>query len=48
MEAITSGQDRSDALDDFIMENSVRIIHEYRAEKRALAEAMGTKETPTS
>ena len=39
MSAIASGQDRSDALDDFIMKNVDRVIHEYRAEKRALAEA---------
>jgi hypothetical protein len=45
MDAIASGWDRSDALDDFVMENVNRIIHEYRAEKRALAKATATKET---
>jgi metal-responsive CopG/Arc/MetJ family transcriptional regulator len=35
--AIESGQDRSEALDDFLMEQVNRMIHEYRAERRASA-----------
>jgi hypothetical protein len=41
--AIASGQNRLDALDDFLMENVNRIIHEYRAEKRAPAGAQKPK-----
>ena len=41
--AIMSGQDRSDALEDFLMENVNRIIHESRAEKRVLAETTAAK-----
>lgn len=44
--AISSGQDRLDALEDFLMENVNRIIHEYRAEKHAAEEAQAVKEMP--
>ena len=33
--AIASGQDRSEALDDFLMEQVNREVHAYRAERRA-------------
>jgi hypothetical protein len=46
MAAISSEQDHSDALNDFIMENVDRIIHEARAERRELAEATATKQIP--
>lgn len=33
--AIQSGEDRLDALDDFLMDYVVRMVHEARAERRA-------------
>jgi hypothetical protein len=46
LDALASGRDHSDAVDDFIQEYVDRMIHENRAEWRALSEAAAGKEAP--